>query len=365
MKIHCTRANLSDSWSVVQGVIPTRPTRPILANIKISAGKTGVELQATDMDIGIRMKIEGAEVIEEGSAVVPAALFGSILRDSWAEDVEISTEDSLVHLIMKNSRFKIHGDDPEHFPELPEFDEKDLVKIPKASFLEMVHLTSFATAHEDTRYALHGVLVSLKGKTAAMVATDGRRLSYAKCKIPVAGNKEINAIVPPKGLQEIERALREEDDAIEITVDNNRLFAKSKAATIFTKLIEGTFPNYEEVIPADNDKKVTAKKEELLACLRQAAKMTAEESRAVRMAFEKDRLTLSSSSPEAGDAVIEAAVQYDGAPLEMRFNPSFLTDVLKAIAAEEISMEFKEKTSPGVVRAGKDFTYVVMPINIE
>jgi len=365
MKIQCNRGVLSDFWSVAQGVVPSRPTRPILANIKIAATKEGVELQATDLDIGIRLSVPGAEVAEAGGAMIPAALFGSILRDSWAEKVELTTEENLVHVIMQNSRFKIHGDDPEHFPEVPSFNEDNTFSIPKASFLQMVRLTSFATAQEDTRYALNGVLLAVKGKNAGMVATDGRRLAYAKCKINTAAKKDISAIIHTKGLQEIERSLREDDDAVNITVDDNRLFAKSKTATVFTKLIEGTFPNYEEVIPTDADKKVAIKREELLAGLRQSAKMTSEESRAVRLLLENGKLTLSSSSPEAGDAVIEVPAQYSGDAFEIRFNPSFLTDALRAIAVEEINMEFKERSSPGIIRVGKDFVYIVMPINIE
>jgi DNA polymerase-3 subunit beta len=337
----------------------------MLANIKVYAAKEGIELHATDMDVGIRLKLDGAEVMEEGSAVIPAALFGGILRDSWADSVELSTEESLIHVTMQNSHFKIHGDDPEHFPELPVFDEEGMFRVPKTSFLEMVRRTSFATAREDTRYALHGVLLRVKGKEAAMVATDGRRLAYAGCKLPSAVETDVSAVVPPKGLQEIERALREGEEAVRIAVDENRLFAKSDTASIFTKLVEGTFPNYEEVIPKDNDKTVTLKREELFASIRQAAKMTSEDSRAVMMAFEKDKLTLSSSSPEAGDAVIESTVQYDGKAFDIRFNPSFLMDVLKVIEAEEVIMEFKEKASPGVLKVGKDFVYVIMPINIE
>jgi DNA polymerase-3 subunit beta len=356
---------LSDFWSVAQGVVPSRPTRPILANIKVAASKEGVELQATDLDIGIRLRVSGAEVLEDGGAVIPAALFGSILRDSWAEKVELSTEENLIHVILQNSRFKIHGDDPEHFPEVPTFREDDMFSIPKSAFLQMARLTSFATAQEDTRYALNGVLLNVKGKNVGMVATDGRRLSYAKCKINAAVKKDISAIVHTKGLTEIERSLREDDDAVNIVVDDNRLFAKSKTATVFTKLIEGTFPNYEEVVPTDNDKKVTIKREELLAGLRQSAKMTSEESRAVRLSLENDKLTLTSSSPESGDAVIEVPAQYAGDAFEIRFNPSFLTDALKAIAVEEVTMEFKERSSPGVIKVGKDFVYVVMPINVE
>ena len=365
MKIRCTRDNLADSWAIAQGIVPTRPTRPILANIKICVATEGVELHATDMDIGIRLKLDGAEIVEEGSAVIPAALFGGILRDSWADSVEISTEESLIHVTMQNSHFKIHGDDPEYFPELPASDEKGMFSMPKASFLEMVRRTSFATAREDTRYALHGVLLKAKGKDAVMVATDGRRLAYAKCNLPEAVEEEVSAVVPPLGLQEIERALRESDEMVGISVDDNRLFAKSDMAVVFTKLVEGTFPNYEEVIPKGNDKIVTLKREELLAGLKQAAKMTSEDSRAVMMDFEKDKLTLSSSSPEAGDAVIESAAQYSGEAFNIRFNPLFLTDILKVIEVEEIRMEFKEKTSPGILRVGKDFIYVVMPINIE
>ena len=365
MKIHCTRSSLSDSWAVAQAVIPTRPTRPILANVKVCATGEGIELHATDMDIGIRLRLENAEVLEEGVAVIPAALFGSILRDSWAEKVEISTEEALVHVTMENSRFKIHGDDPEHFPQMPDFDKKNTFEIPKNSFLEMVHLTTFATAREDTRYALQGVLMEVKAKNVAMVATDGRRLSYVKSKIPEAVAEDVSAIIPPRGLQEIERALADDDEVVEIAVDQNRLIASGKRAVIFTQLIEGTFPDYREVIPSGNDKKATVNREELLACLRQAAKMTSEDSRAVNMSFGDGKLTLSASSPEAGDVVIEASVQYTEEPFEIRFNPAFLTDVLRAVSAEEISMEFREKTTPGILRAGKDFLYVIMPINVE
>ncbi len=365
MKIRCNRGYLSNAWTVVGAIVPPKPVRPVLSHIKLCAGKEGLELFATDMDVGVKYTVPEVIVEEEGEALIPASLMGGILKDAWGEDVQIISKKDSSDVILTESTFHILSDSAENFPAVPAFKGEGTFTLPSESFTRMVELTRFATSREDTRYALNGIFIEIEKGSVRMVSTDGRRLSSAEAKLPKGTKATGSAIAPVPGLDEIIRCLSEEDEEVEISLAENMLQARTKRAIVFTKLIEGTFPNYKEVIPKGYDKKVLFNSDDFLLHLRQAARLTSEESRAVKFLFEKGKLTMSSSSPEMGDATIEMAVKYEGEDIEIRFNPAYLVDVMRALPGKEITLELSEHTKPGLITCGEDFLYVAMPVNVD
>ncbi|MFH1549673.1 MAG: DNA polymerase III subunit beta [Planctomycetota bacterium] len=365
MKIRCNREYLSSAWTTVNAVVPPKPIRPVLSQIKLCASKDNLELYATDMDMGVKYTVPEAIIEEKGEALIPASLMGGILKDAWGEEVQIISKKDSSDVILPDSTFHILSDSVENYPGFPEFNGKNTFTLPGESFARMVELTRFAISREDTRYALNGIFIELKKGSVKMVSTDGRRLSCADTKLPKGVKTTGSAIAPVPGLDEIIRCFSEEEENVEISLSENMLQAKTKRATVFTKLIEGTFPNYEEVIPKGYEKKVLFDSDALLLRLRQAARLTSEESRAVKFSFKKGKLTMSSSSPEMGDATIEMAVKYEGEDIEIRFNPAYLVDVMRALPGKEITLELRESTKPGLITCGKDFLYVAMPVNVD
>jgi len=365
MKIKCNKDHLSNAWSIATAVVPSKPIRPILSHIKLSAGSDGLELFATDMEIGVRYTVPEAIIEEEGEALIPASLMGSILRDAWGEGVEIIYKDGASDIKLAESSFHILGDSVENFPPVPSFDTRNTFSLSKDALIQMVELTRFSVAREDTRYALNGIFVEMKKGVIRMVSTDGRRLSRAEMKPSKSAKTSGSAIVTVPGFDEIIRCLTEEDEEVVLSLDDNMLHARTKNAQVFAKLIEGTFPNYSEVIPKGHNKKAIFGSEDLLPRLKQAAKITSEESRAVRFSFGKGKLIMSSSSPEMGEATIEMAVKYEGDDIEIRFNPAFLVDVLRALPGKEVSMALSEPAQPCIISCGKEFLYVVMPVNVD
>ncbi len=365
MKVRCSREDLLNAWAIAGAVVPPKPIRPVLSHIKVSAGDDGLTLFTTDMNIGVRFLISEATIEEAGEVLIPAALMGSILRDGWGDEVSIISEKDSSEIILAESRFQIMGESADNYPEAPSFDTKSTFTLPRESFSKMVELTRFAVAREDTRYTLNGIYLEIRKNTALMVATDGRRLSRAEAKLAANTKTTGSAIVPVAGLDEVSRCFTDDDKEVVLSLSENMLQAQTKKATVFTKLIEGTFPNYEEVIPKNNDKNALLNAADLLVRLRQAAKLTSEDSRAVKLSFENNKLTMSSSSPEVGEATIEMAIRYSGEKFEIRFNPAYLVDVLRALSSAEISFEFSEPSRPGLISRDKEFTYVLMPVNID
>jgi DNA polymerase-3 subunit beta len=365
MKVKCNLGDLSNAWTIVNALVPSKPVKPVLTHVKLSAKKGGLELYATDMDVGVKYAVLEAVVEEEGEILVPSSLMGGILKDGWGEEVEISSQKDATQVKLAESKFRILSDTVENFPPFPEIDAKNTATLPREAFCRMVELTRFSVAREDTRYALNGIFLEIKKGTARMVSTDGRRLSRVEAKLTKNAKAVGSAIVPVNGFDEVLRCLSADDEEVVLNIGDNMLQAQTKKAIIFTKLIEGTFPNYEEVIPKGYEKKAMLDADGFLLHLRQAAKLTSEESRAVKFSFEKGKLTLSSSSPEMGDATTEMAIKYDGADFEMRFNPTYLFDVLRALPGKEVAFEMSERTKPGILTYEKEFLYVVMPVNVD
>ena len=372
MKTACDRATLTRGVQVASAVVAPRSPKPALGCIKIEATKNTMTLLATDLEVGIRIDLDKMEVREPGMALVPADRFHAILRELTEDTVALSATQRETTIDAPGAHFTILGDDPADFPQVPEFSETGAFAMAAADLLTVTERTLFATAKENTRYALNGVLWEVEGKDVTLVATDGRRLSLARCKCAEAVEKKISAIVPSKAMQLIERCLADAAQAkasVRVVIGEKEILLEVPPAdggktVVYSRLVDGHFPKYEDVIPKDFDKKATLDTEAFSAAVRKAALLTNEESRGVMLKFTAQELVITSRTPEMGEAEIRMPAAYEGEPLEIGFNPQYLINAAKVVDAKELTFTFKGPSKPGVISEGKIFTHVVMPVSI-
>ena len=367
MRIRAKRESLANAFSIASAASggQTSPM-PILQNVKLEAIEEGLILSATDMEIGIRYRVSGVDVLEKGKVCLNAARMTGIVREDTSDTIEIDGSKEGAKITGKNSLYHVLGEDPEEFPAIPTFGEGRGVTIGQELLAGMLEKTIFSAATEATRYSLNGVLFDMSKGKLLLVATDGRRLAKIEGKTQGEMPKhEEDVIVPVKGLTQLVRLLGNGKEEVQLKVEQSGLLAKTEQAELFARLVEGHFPPYQEVVPKESDKKASVSRETLLRAVRQASLMTSEESRAVKLHFFASGLTVSSQSPQAGDAKIELDIAYDGAELDIAFNPQFLIDFLKVAGTDAITIEMKDKDKPAVFKTDTHYLYLVMPVSLE
>jgi DNA polymerase-3 subunit beta len=370
MKVKCSRGQLAEAFSIAAMVVPQRTTIPAITNVKLSAvrDKAGgsLELACTDLEFGLKYTIPAGEVKEEGTLVLPAARMAGILREAGEQDVSIDSDGNLAHIRLPDASFKVVGIDPADFPPLAAFEEKGAVRIATEDLGVMIRKTQFAVSTEVVRYALTGQLFEIKGKEVRMVASDGKRLAYIKSRSSgkVDGQKDVRVIVPTKTMTLLDKVLCEEDDQVALQVEETQIKLRTRRALIFSRLIEGHFPDYEAVVPQNTDKKISLPREALLSAVRKSALMTTDKTRAVKFSVGKGRMTLFTRTQDVGEARVEIPVDYKGEDLEIVFNPDYVADYLKVVADESVELHLRDKSSAGIFKAGKDYVYVLMPLTI-
>ncbi len=363
MKVKCNTQIMAKALQILSSVIPTRSTKPILQNVLFNVGKD-IELLGTDLEIALRYRVPAEEIAETGSIALRGDRIASVFREAIGPSMELTADASSCTVTGLQSKYRIMGERADDFPTFPDFPKDGAVDVDKEQFVEMVRKTGFAAAREVRRYALNGVLVSVRDNSLELIATDMKRLAVAKRKVRAPGDTELKAIVPTKGMTQVEKICSDEDKSVGIRFTENAVMFKTKSAELVCRQIEGQFPPYETVVPKDYEVKVECDREELLSVIRRAALMAGEESRAVRMAFADNKLTASSRTAEAGESQVEMPISYAWEKFEIGFNPDFITDVLKVLTEETVVLELKGPTAPAVVRAGQGYTYVVMPLSL-
>jgi DNA polymerase-3 subunit beta len=366
MKIQTTKDSLLRGIQVVQNAVSSKGTLPILSHILIEAKKNEIRLTATDLEVGITVKIDG-EVTEEGAVAVPARKFSEIAKElSPTSTVNIAVKKGQsISIESGKSYFRLVGLQREDFPQLPDTPsgKSDIAKVPQKTLKSMIQLTSFAMSHDETRYVLNGILFSFGGKTLKMVATDGRRLAIIQKEVGEAGGLKKDAIVPMKTILELNRNLGEEGDAIFYFKDN-QLQIQFGSVMINSRLIEGEYPNYEQVVPRKVKEDLTLNTQDFLQAARRASILTSQESQSIKINLIKDRMIITKNSPELGEAREELEVDYKGGEFIIGFNPSFLVDVLKNVEEEKVTFGVIDPEKPAVIRCGSDYTYIVLPMQV-
>jgi DNA polymerase III subunit beta len=369
MKIHTTKDSLLKGIQIVQNAVSSKNTLPILSHILIEAKKNEIRLTATDLEIGISMRVEG-EVIEEGAFTVPARKFSEIVKELPSDgSIHISLKKGQsVHIEAGKSYFRLMGLAREDFPQLPEVPQGgakggESVKLPQKKLKSMIQLTSFAMSHDETRYVLNGILFSFKEKTLKMVATDGRRLAIVQKEIAEMGNIKKDVILPMKTIQELNRNLGEEGEVV-FHFKENQLLVNLGQLHITSRLIEGEYPNYEQVIPKKTKEELSLNTQDFLQATRRASILTNQDSQSVKINIIKDRMIITKSTPELGEAREELEVDYKGGEFVIGFNPAFLIDVLKNVEEDNVRFSFIDPEKPAVIKSGEDYTYIVLPMQV-
>lgn len=367
MKIKCNRMALYEALQLASSIVPTRTPKPILqcARIEADQEKELVVVMATDNEITIQYTIPQVEVVEGGCMVVPADRMASILHESKDETIELALTDATCQVMGADSKFRIYGHDPDDYPTIEAVAEDLPVKVQGGVLKRLIHMSTFAAAKENTRYAINGILWEREGKKLRVVATDGRRLAKVEGSAASSGGDgEDSAIVPGKTLQVIERVLTDPDENVQMEFRDNQVVFRTALVQITSTLVQGRFPKYNDVIPASCEKKVKMEAESLRSGVRRVALLTNEQSKGVLLSFSDGELTLTSSTPEAGDAEIHMPVGYQGESFRIGFNPQYILEVLRVIEEPEIDFEMTDENKPGMIKSGKDFLYVLMPVSV-
>lgn len=365
MKVIAQTAALQEALALASSIIAVRSPKPVLQCVKLVASGQTLTLLATDYEAGGRFVVSQVEVKAEGEALAPVGKLGDIVRESVGEEtLTISAEKEACTITSAGARFRLLGYDPAEYPAVADFEDDGDFQVSATALSALIERTLFAAARAHSHYAISGVLWEASGKKLQLVATDGHRLALAKTSLAKPARAKVSAIVPGKLMSLLQRAAGGGEESLSVKVTESQILVRTARAVLVSSLVQGNFPKYEDVIPKDSTHKAVAKTEALLHRIRQAALLTTEESKGVRLAFEADKATVTSSSPDTGEAEVTVPVSFTGAKLEIGFNPAFLTDALKVIDSEEVTVELNASNKPAVIKGGPDFLYVLMPVDL-
>lgn len=352
----------------IQGIVEKRNTMPILSNVLLEATDRKVNVTATDLEVFIKDSAD-AEIPEEGSVTINARKLFEIIKELPDALVNVtSNKDSKVTVKGGKARFNIMGLPSKDFPVFPAVEESRLEGIEKETLKEMIDRTAFAVSTDETRYNINGFFLEKDDPIIRMVTTDGHRLSLIekKAAMGISADGKNSVLLPRKGVLEIRKLLDEGEGKFFLNISQKNAVMKKDGTLINVRLLEGEFPDYKKVIPRENDKSITADKNELLASLKRVSILSSDKIKGVKFKFSKKKLELSSSSPDIGDATEEVDIDYDGEDIEMAFNAKYLIDMMEVIDEDKVEIRLKDPLSPGLVRPSgtPDYTYVIMPMRL-
>jgi DNA polymerase-3 subunit beta len=367
MKVTLPTQVLLDAVGHGAAVAASKSPKPVLECIALRADPTtGIALEATDLDVGIRIHLEEADVLEAGSMIVPAARLLSVVREVDEESVTLAEEDGSLTITTGQSHFRIRGEEADSFVDLPFFPDEGGASLPGGMLRRMIRRTVFATAKEAGRYALHGVLFHMDGASLELVATDGRRLARAAQGLGEVPGRDMRVIVGPKGLSLLDRVMGSEPDEVSVALEERQVLFRVGGTLVISRLIDGTFPAYEDVIPPVSETGFQVTVADLASALRRASILTTRDAQSVQFDIGAEQLTIRSRAPEIGEARVDVTIAYDGPPQQLGFNPGFISEALKVMDSDaEVRFEFTDGKSPGRLSDSEDYVYVVMPIALE
>ena len=368
MNLTITKEQIINGLQAVQNVVSNRTTLPILSNVLLRAENDRLEFTATDLDVTVVCGVE-AKVKKAGASTVPVKKLFGIVRELTNSEIEMEVDEKNTCSVRSGaSYYKINGLSADEFPPLPKFKEEKKVDLSQETVRGMLKKTKFSISTDESRYVLNGIFFSLKDQKMTMVATDGRRLALVDEEVEVSEKSQGEFIIPAKAVAELDRLLQEKGDVEIRYAENQASFnlkdEKGSSILIITKLIEGNYPNYRQVIPNEVKERVSLIREEFLHALRRAEIMTSDKSNSVKLTFGKNNLAITANSPEVGEARESLAINYKGKEMAIAFNPKYLIDPLNALANDEVFIELIDELSPGVLKINGPFLYVVMPMRL-
>jgi len=374
MKLAFERAALLKSLAHVQSVVERRTTIPILSNVKLEAGETGISLTATDMDLSVVEETE-AEVIRPGAITAPAhTLYDVVRKLPENSQIELERSEQGAELSLRSGRtaFDLPCLPAADFPAMTDEGLDHTFTLAVGDLIKLIDRTRFAISTEETRYYLNGIFLHPveEGATSCLrsVATDGHRLARVEIAMPESAAGMPGVIVPRKTVSELRKLIDELDPAmtVEVALSHARIRFKVGSAVLRSRLIDGTFPDYERVIPSDNDKLMVMPTAELAEAVDRIATISTDKSRAIKLALSEGKLTLTAISPDAGRGVEEVDVDYKSDVMEIGFNARYILDITGQIEGKNIELALADAGAPTLVRDPKDSStlYVLMPMRV-
>jgi DNA polymerase-3 subunit beta len=368
MRFTISREKLQEGLAAVAASIPAKTTLPVLANILVETTDKGIRLSGTDLDIAVSTEV-AADVETTGAITIPAKKLSEIARELPPSPVKMAAVgEQRVTLDCGRSHFKILGLPRDEFPSFPTVRFNESWRIRSGDLQKLISHTSFAVSTEESRPILNGVLWELKPESMRMVATNGHRLAKMEVPIKSSGAPAADLIVPPKALDQV-RKLFPADEELEIARGDNHLGFRSPFTSVFTRLIEGPYPNYDQVIPKDNDRVAIADKVALTSALKRMSVIASDQTHRIRLSFNSGMLKFSVQTPDLGEATDELAVRYDGDQLDIGFNASYLLEILRYIPTDEVKLTFKAPERAATVEPEgwndpSSYLCLVMPLRL-
>jgi DNA polymerase-3 subunit beta len=373
MKFKINRDHFAYGLAQVLNVVGSKATMPILSNVLIEAEKDQVSLTTTNLDLGIRCKIT-AEVKEAGAVTLPVKRLANIVRELPNIDVSIdASPNHQVKLSSGGSNFRIMGIGKEEFPPLPEFGDEKAYTLEQMELTTMLRSVAYAQSTDETRYILNGVYLNFHDGKFSLVATDGRRLALIAKEMEVPAESAGAIILPAKTVSELAHLL-DKGEKVKINFNDRRCafqIATNKDTNglvdsiyLYSKVVEGNYPNYQQVIPKETHQRIKLERELFLQCVHRAALVCSEKANSVKLKLSSNLLEITAQSPDFGEAHESMAINYSGPDLQVAFNPAFLIDPLKALTKDEVFFEVKDEVSPGVFKTLESFVCVIMPVRL-
>ncbi len=366
MRVSTQRDALFAQLQTVTRAASTRSAVQALSGVHVQARGGAVELRATDMEIGLRVPLEG-EVLRDGAVVLPARLLVDVVRalPADADSIELRPSEQDVEIVSGAATFHIRTLRLEDFPPFPEPGGDTVVRVPAGAFVETINRVARSASRDETRPILTGILVSASGDELRMVATDSYRLSVKETRLeaPLDGGFEAN--VPARALQELARVAQSEDDTLTVSVRSNQIVFETGGGVLSSRLIDGQFPNYRQLLPEAYEHELTLGSGELTEVVRRISLM-AQKNAPLRLAFREGELTVSAQTPDVGEASETMPVPFGGEAFEIGFNPEFLRDGLESAADGDLVLKLISPLRPGLIESadGSGFLYLIMPIRL-
>jgi DNA polymerase-3 subunit beta len=367
MKIQCEREKLLHAFQTAASVAPSRSPKPILQNLKLEVNDGKGILMGTDLEVGIRIEVEGITVDAPGSVVLPISRFLSILRESTDEVLVVDSDGRKITVCGQRSEFHLPSENPDEFPVVAGFDEARYQELPARFFREIVRRTVFATDTESTRYALGGVLLELTADHITAVATDGRRLARQEGPAKTVGELATGdrmTIVPTRAMQLLDRALGDGDEVLQLSARENDVLVKSGRIVMYSRLVEGRFPKWRDVFPRrENTQRIEVTVGPFFSAARQAAIVTSDERRGVDFTFGQGKAVLAAHGAEYGESHVELPIAYEGPELVITLDPRYLSEFLRVLNPEAmLLLEIRDAESAAVCSTEDGYAYVIMPL---
>jgi DNA polymerase-3 subunit beta len=365
MKVIAQTAALQEALTLAGSIVAARTPKPVLQCVKLVAADGALTVLATDLEAGLRYTVPQVEVEEDGEALVPVGKLSDIVRESAGEQtISLSAEKDACVITGAGSRFRLLGYDPGEFPQVAEFEGDGDFQVPAETLTRLIEKTLFAAAKASSHYAISGILWEANGKKLQLVATDGHRLAVARSGLSSAAKGQVEAIVPSKFMNLLQRASAGSEETLAVSLTESQILIRTARSVLVSSLVQGNFPKYSDVIPKESSRKATLNCEAFLHRIRQAALLTSDESKGIRLDFQPEQLTLTSRAADTGEAEVTLPVRYDGDPMQIGFNPAFLLDALKVVDSDEVDVEMNAPAKPVVLRSGSEFLYVLMPVDL-